>query len=557
MKRPIWGRGCRRLPVGRIRPPPFAAYSPRSFPMKNSPLLALTLMAGALLPACAELEDARNDEHWRAGASQEISCREDSDAACEQSAPESQAADQADVITTQALPSGDRATSALLITKTLPPVVQRNEEFTYAITVENLTSKALNNVKIEERLPESLTLLASDPGMSSNENGVANWELGTLEAGATLAVSITGKATADGLAASYALVTYDSPLKGQIQVVSPSLALELKTPDSATLGESFEIVLTVNNTGAGIARSVDLSAVLPEGIEASEGSENVMLPELAPGASHTMTIQATAVTPGSFTATAAASMNKGEPITLTGSAIQVQDTRLELTATGPSKLYLGQPGRITLTVKNVGTTLAKEVQLEQTIPADLKLGRVSSPVEQEGDLLSWTLGDMEPGTETVITLYLTPTQIGALDLAVTAQATHGSAAESSYSASMEGISALHFTLEDLQDPVSVGESLTYLLKVHNQGTAPGENIEVVATMDEGMQLVHAKGPTNGHTEGNKIIFNTLDSLDPGATATWRLVLKSQQVGDLRLGAALTSKRLRRPVEVTQSTQFYE
>ncbi len=561
--------------------------------MKTTPLLALAILAGVLVPACAELEGVRTQDDWHPQDGQEIVCDEDPEA-CEDGAPvealveapveapvgspvessmvspveSSDSSSESGVslanapstkITTLALPSGDQATSVLLMTKSVPSRVICYEEFTYDITVENLTSKPLNNVNLEERLPDSLSIVDSEPTIHSYGDGVVHWKLGTLEAGATRTVTITGRALADGLATSRAFVEYESPLETQMRAVSPILSLEVTIPQATIPGDPFDIQLTLNNSGPVPARNVDLSALLPEGLqtESGETTAKMVLPELVPGANHTMTIAATAIRPGSFAPVAEASIPYGEPITVTGSTIQVHDTRLELTIKGPDKLFLGQPSKITLTVENAGNIVAKDVKLNQSIPAGLKLDRVSHPVEQLNSNLGWSLGNIEPGAKSVVTLYLTPTKAGALDISATAQATMCTPAESSYSATMEGISALHFTVEDLQDPVAVGETSTYLLKVHNQGTAAGANMEVVVTLEEGMRLVHAKGPTHGRVEGNKILFDALDSLDPGATATWRLVVKSQQVGDLQLSAALKSKVLSRPVEVTQSTQFHE
>lgn len=530
--------------------------------MKISALLALTLAAGALAPACAQLETCSTEGLCSPEGPQQQTC---CDAEAQAPAPatcasaESACPTDSRVNTVQAIPSGERASSALLLSKSLPAVIQRDESFDYQLVVENLGQDPLANVRVQEQLPASLNLISADPAAASSEDQCVIWELGTLAAGETKTITITAMAVADGASSSYAMVSYDRTLKGQFQVVSPALTLDLTGPETTVPGETFEFQLTVNNTGTGTARNVDLSAVLPEGLQTTEGenSAKMVLQELAAGESHTLTIEAQATRPGTFETTAQASMQKGDPVTVTGGAILVQDTRLELTTSGPSKFFLGQPGKIILTVKNVGASQAEDVKLEQALPEGLELVRSSIPAEQVEGVMRWNLGHMEAGAETSVTLYLTPSHTGTLDLAASAQASKGSPAESKYTAPMEGISALHFTIEDLQDPVPVGESLTYHIKVHNQGTAPGANIAIVVTMDEGMQLVHAKGPTNGHTEGNKIIFNALESLDPDATATWRLVLQSSQIGDLRLSAALTSKRLQRPVEVTQSTQFYQ
>ncbi|HRV82560.1 MAG TPA: transporter substrate-binding domain-containing protein, partial [Planctomycetota bacterium] len=114
-------------------------------------------------------------------------------------------------------------------------------------------------------------------------------------------------------------------------------------------------------------------------------------------------------------------------------------------------------------------------------------------------------------------------------------------------------------LEPVNDAISAMKEDGTMAALYERwmGTAPAEGITIEVTLDDGMQLVRAAGPTNGRAEENKILFKPLDTLEPDATATWRLVIQSKKVGDLRLGASLTSSRLQRPVIVTESTQFYE
>lgn len=270
-----------------------------------------------------------------------------------------------------------------------------------------------------------------------------------------------------------------------------------------------------------------------------------------------MTLQAKATKPGGFSATAEASLPGGSKVSAQTAAIQSQETRLALSSKSASKFFLGSPAKVEYTITNIGQTTAEDVHLRQAIPAGLELVRSSVAAEQADGVATFALGDMASGESQVVTVHWMASETGELDLKATAKATKGSEASATSSVSVEGLAALHFSLADLQDPVPVGESLTYHVKVHNQGTASGANIAVEITLDDGMELVRAAGPTNGKAEGNKITFQALDSLEPDATATWRLVVKSRKVGDLRLKAALTSNRLKTPVKVEESTQFYE
>ena len=561
--------------------------------MKHTPLLALTLLAGVMATSCAQLEDNSDSTDWKPRQVH----TQDGDDAGDQRGPDQDADEQSDrrdgdrdasdsgdpgsgdagdraaqsgptgnsdlnyVTTEQAIPTGNASTSALLLTKSLPAEVIKNEEFDYTLTVQNLTGEALDNVFLEERLPSSMTAISAEPQMMSNEGGKLLWNLGTLQGDESKSITVRSKATQDGLSESFSLASYDKALKGEVQVISPMLNLTLKSPEMASPGDTVDLAVTLSNTGTGSARNVDITANLPAGLETMDGKNQASLfvSELEAGDERTLTLKTKAVQTGSFTPVVEAAMKNGVAISATGSAIQIEDTRLAITADGPSKFFLGTPGKVEYTIKNVGQTLAKDIKMTQPLPAGLEMVRSSAPAEQDGGNYTWSLGDLPAGESKTITVHLLPSEAGQLDLTASVQASKGGKVEGSISAPMEGLAALGFSLEDLQDPVPVGESLTYHVKVHNQGTAPGKGIKVEITLDDGMELVRAAGPTDGRAEdgGKKIVFTALETLEPDATATWRLVIKSSKPGDLRLGASLTSTLLKRPVVATESTQFYE
>ena len=540
--------------------------------MKHTPWLALTLMAGVFTVACAQLED-QYDNDWEARNPNvadadpvEASATEDASnvvviESSESSKPDApaKAAPLEYRETVQAIPTGKASNSALLLTKSLPEEVSKNIEFSYALTVKNLTQDDLDNVFVEERLPTSLKALGAEPAMMSNEGGKLVWNIGTLAAGAEQRIQIRAQATADGLAESFAMASYDRALQGQVKVVSPKVNLALSGPDTVSPGDEFDLNFALSNSGTGAARNVEVLAKLPDGLVTPDGKREATLrvPSLGAGETRTLAIRAKATKAGQFAAAAEASLPGGETVSAKSAAITAQETRLELASKAPSKFFLGTPGKVEYTVKNVGQTTATDVHLTQPIPAGVEIVRSSVEAVQADGQATWALGDLTQGETKIITVHMMPSAAGQLNLSASAKASKGAAATTETSVSMEGLAALHFSLEDLQDPVPVGESLTYHVKVHNQGTAPAEAISVTVTLDDGMELVRAAGPTNGKADGRKITFQALDSLDPDATATWRLVIKSRKVGDLRLSAALTSKRLTRPVEDNESTQFYE
>lgn len=122
------------------------------------------------------------------------------------------------------------------------------------------------------------------------------------------------------------------------------------------------------------------------------------------------------------------------------------------------------------------------------------------------------------------------------------------------------VPAIRLEMKDVEDPVPVGDTATYVITATNQGSATATNIKVVAVLEPKAQYVSSEGATKGTSKKVKrwdgVVFSPLPSLAPKAKATWRVVVKAVKPGDVRFAVSLTSNQLRRPVKETEATNFY-
>ena len=122
------------------------------------------------------------------------------------------------------------------------------------------------------------------------------------------------------------------------------------------------------------------------------------------------------------------------------------------------------------------------------------------------------------------------------------------------------IPAIRLEMGDVEDPVLLGDTATYVITATNQGSATGTNIKVVAVMEPKAQYVSSEGATEGTLRKVKrwdaVVFSPLPSLTPKAKAIWKVVVKAVKPGDVRFVVSLTSGQLRRPVKETEATNFY-
>ena len=120
-----------------------------------------------------------------------------------------------------------------------------------------------------------------------------------------------------------------------------------------------------------------------------------------------------------------------------------------------------------------------------------------------------------------------------------------------------GIAAPHLEVVDVEDPVEVGGTTTYVITVSNEGSAADNNIRLVCSLDDKVQYVSSAGATAGSIMGKTVSFGLLRSLEPKNKATWRVIVRGAQAGDVRFKVAMHTDQLSLPVEVTEATHIYQ
>ena len=122
------------------------------------------------------------------------------------------------------------------------------------------------------------------------------------------------------------------------------------------------------------------------------------------------------------------------------------------------------------------------------------------------------------------------------------------------------IPAVRLEMSDVEDPVAVGNTATYVITATNQGTVAQTHIKIAVVLESNVQYVSSEGATEGTSKKVKkraaVVFSPLPNLAPRAKADWRVAVKAAKPGDVRFFVSLTSDQLRRPVKETEATTFY-
>ncbi len=457
----------------------------------------------------------------------------------------------------RAYPTGDKRTSAVLIERGTPTEVSVGQNYDYVIRVTNLTSNSLENVVVADKLTDgTLDVRDASPRPDKLGNDM-RWVLGNLAPRKSKEIRVSGSASAVGAIAHCADIRYDAVVCATVKVTQPKLELVKSGTQAALICDPIVYKLTVANNGTGVAKNVKIEDKLPAGMTTLGGNKVVRFDagDLAPGQSKNYSIRAKASKTGSFSnqasATATGLTAKSGSVTTNVTAPQ-----LTITKTGSKKSFIGRQISYEMTIKNTGNGIAKDTVLRDPLPAGTTFVKASDGGTLTGDVVTWNFGTMKPGATRTVNLSIRAGSATVRNTA-TVRAYCAEAVSASWETKVTGIPAVLLEVVDVEDPIEVGGNVTYVISVTNQGSARDTNIRIACVMEDTMTYVSNGGATKGSLDGSRITFEPLATLAPKAKATWRLTVKAKATGDVRFTVIMNTDELKRPVQETEATNFYE
>ena len=353
-------------------------------------------------------------------------------------------------------------------------------------------------------------------------------------------------------------VTYVVPACAHVAVVEPKLKLVKTAPAEVLLCDPIPVTFVVTNTGTGEAKNVMISDTLPAGLQTAAGKNTLSFNAgtLDAGQSREFSATLRAQKTGSY-------VNKAAAQSASGLKAQAQTTTvvrqpiLTISKTAPEMRYLGRDITYNITVKNTGDAPARDLLVEDQLPAGVDFVSASNGGRASGGKVRWTMASLAPGQSISVSATVMPKMAGTFTNRVAAEADCAAGVTASAQTTVAGIPAILLEVIDLEDPVEIGSQTTYVIKATNQGTAPGTNIKIVCVLEDNEQYVSSGGVTPGSVDGKTITFAPLASLATKDAATWRVVVKAVKPGDVRFTVMMNTDELTRPVQETEATHLYE
>jgi uncharacterized repeat protein (TIGR01451 family) len=463
------------------------------------------------------------------------------------------------MIETMAFPTGNRATSAVLVERTMPIEIPVNKPFSYDIRITNLTEMTLRDVSISDECASNFEMNASEPAVSTASATAPLWTLGDLAPRAVKVIKVTGTASATGSFTSCAKVTYNGQFCLTSSVVQPNLQVTLAAPAEAILCEQIPLKITVTNTGTGTITNAKVNAALPEELKTTDGRSVVELAAgtIPAGQTRDFTVPVRAAKVGSFVASVKAGADNDLTASSQPSTIVVRQPALAIVAKGSQSSYVGRDITYEFTVRNNGDTTSRNTVVAAPLPANTSFVRASDAGASNASAVSWQLASIEPGESRTITMTVRPFGLGAYrtNATVTGSCSLNAAAE--FQTAVIGIPDILLEVADIAGPLEVGATETFTISVSNQGSAEDKNVQIVIELPEEAQYVTSTGPSAGTVSGRTLTFSPLSSLAPKGKAEWRVMVKATKAGDARLRATMTSDNRKRPIEQSVASVYYE
>jgi uncharacterized repeat protein (TIGR01451 family) len=446
----------------------------------------------------------------------------------------------------------------LQVDKAMPKEVRFNKPFAYLIKVTNLTDVMLTDVVITETLSKDFEFKGSEP-TAVNDNDTLVWTIDSLGPKANKSIRISGIATGSKQLVHWTAVTHTIRDSAVVNVVEPTLELAQIAPTEALLCEPIPVDFVVTNTGTGAAENVQIIDTLPAGMQTTDGKGKIVLDAgtLAAGESRRFSIKLRATKTGAFVHKAVANSATGLKAESEATLTNVRQPILTIAKSGPKRQYLGKPIKYEITVVNTGDGPARDTMIEDIVPPGVTGIEATAGAQSTGSKLVWELGTLEPNVSKTVRVSYTPTREGDVMATATATAYCAETVTDSTKTAIRGIPASRLQVIDLEDPVEVGTTTTYLITVSNEGSASDANVRIACILDDKLQYVSSAGATAGSIMGKTVSFAPLRRLEPKSKATWRVMVRGARAGDVRFKVTVHTDQLALPIEHTEATHIYQ
>ncbi|MGC9452857.1 MAG: hypothetical protein ACP5I4_15570 [Oceanipulchritudo sp.] len=456
-----------------------------------------------------------------------------------------------------AYPTGMLSSSSLLLEKVVPEEVMVGTPYRVEYTLRNLSDVTLKDVVVTDVVGSNFRLSDSAPAADGVEGETATWLLGEIAPGGTRNILLNASSPEEGYATTCSSVTFVPSYCETIRVVRADLQLVLDLTPSVILCDEIPARITVTNTGSSRLTDVVVQDSLPSGLMTVSGQSAISLDAgtLNPGESKSFDLKLKASSTGRYEASPVANSAQGISAEDAG-AVVVSAPSLAVSCDAPAERFIGRPVDVCFQVENLGSAASANTVLKVDIPAGANFQGATAGGTVIGSQVVWKLGRLAPEGNAEVCATFTASQAGLLAFNGSLEGDCATTVSTVCRTRIAGIPAILLEVIDLEDPIEVGSNQTYQIVVTNQGSAPATNVQVTATLEDKQSYVSSSGSSQARVAGKVIELSPVPSIAPREKATWNIVVRAVEAGDIRFSVELQSDQITRPVRETEATNQY-
>ena len=228
---------------------------------------------------------------------------------------------------------------------------------------------------------------------------------------------------------------------------------------------------------------------------------------------------------------------------------------LLIAKSGPEMQFFTKRAKYAMVIENPGDAPLHEVRVVDTFPPETELVDAHGGMVQ-GRTVTWQLPVLNPREKKGFNVTLTSRTAGTHENTVQAVTREGLRVGAAAATLAARIAGLPIEVIDVEDPLTVGSPEQYVIKVKNQGTAPDQNVRIVANFPPLITPMRTSGSTPGQIAGNVVRFEPVRVLEPQQIVTWTIDAQGTDVGDARIRVEMLSDLIEAPVTEEESTHVY-
>jgi uncharacterized repeat protein (TIGR01451 family) len=317
---------------------------------------------------------------------------------------------------------------------------------------------------------------------------------------------------------------------------SPQVTIQKSAPAEIQVGKLAGFRITVRNTGQAPAATVEVRDQVPKGTRlvgstprATRGPRGELvwnLGTMKPGEESLIDVQLMPTAEGEIGSVATVHFEAEASARSTATR-----PKLVVETTGVARALIGEEVALTFIVSNPGSGVATGVVLQEHIPAGLQ--------HPAGSELEYAVGDLKPGESRKLELRMLANRPGPLTNVITARGDGNLRIDSRFD--------LEVASPQL-DIALVGPKRRYLereasyqVSISNPGTAPAQQVELVAYLPTGLKFISANNA--GHYDApNRAVYWRLEELPTNEKGTVELVTIPIEPGQQSIKVRATAQK---------------